>query len=81
MRREGPEFELISWLCLRSFPDKMKIGYELKIVPIVYVKCRCLPRITRLNEILLEIGSTVITLLAINRNLLVNWLSKNHTFS
>lgn len=56
------EFKLISSLCLTSFPDKMKIGYELKMVSIAYAKCRCLPRITMLNEIFLDIGPTVITL-------------------
>lgn len=64
VRREGmTEFEIISCSCLRSFPDKMKICYKLKILSIVYAKCRCLPRMTMLNKIHLEIEPTAIAFL------------------
>lgn len=64
VRREGmAEFEIISCSCLKSFPDKMKIRYKLKIFSIVYAKCRCLPRMTMLNKILLEIEPTAIAFL------------------
>lgn len=64
LRKEGiAVYEIISRSCLRLLPDKMKIGYKLKIVSIIYAKCRCLPRITMLSEICLEIRPTVMTLL------------------
>lgn len=41
VRSEGmADLEIISCSCLGSFLDKMKIGYILKIVSIVYAKCR-----------------------------------------